>query len=127
MDRIFIRDLNLSAIIGTLPQERKFKQGITLNLELSYDMSKPCRTDNLFDAVDYSAVERDVVKMVEQSSFQLLEALAQSVADLCLSYEQVQKVKVRIDKPAAAVRARVISLEIEREKISAAQGAATVG
>lgn len=127
MDRIFIRDLNLSAIIGTLPQERKFKQGITLNLELSYDMSKPCRTDNLFDAVDYSAVERDVVEMVEQSSFQLLEALAQSVADLCLSYEQVQKVKVRIDKPAAAVRARAISLEIEREKISAAQGAAPVG
>ena len=116
MDRIFIRDLNLSAIIGTLPQERKFRQNITLNIELCYDMSKPCRSDDLFDAVDYSAVEREIIDAVEHSSFRLLEALAQSIADLCLSYKPVQKVKVRIDKPAAAVRARAIALEIERGK-----------
>ena len=116
MDRIFIRDLNLAAIIGTLPHERKFRQNITLNIELCYDMSEPCRSDNLFDAVDYSAVERDIIEKVENSSFQLLEALAQSIADLCLSYTPVRKVKVRIDKPAAAVRARAIALEIERKK-----------
>ncbi len=124
MDRIFIRDLNLATIIGTLPQERKFRQNLTLNIELYYDMSKPCRTDHLFDAVDYSAVERDIIEKVENSSFQLLEALAQSIADLCLSYTPVQKVKVRIDKPAAAVRAKAISLEIEREKPSTPSPAA---
>ena len=115
MDRIFIRDLNLPVLIGTLPQERKFRQNITLNIELSYDMTLPGRTDNLFDAVDYSAVERAVIEAVERSSFHLLEALAQHIAELCLSFRPVRKVKVRIDKPAAAVRARTISLEIERE------------
>lgn len=116
MDRIYIRDLNLAAIIGTLPQERKFKQNIILNIELAYDMSKPCRSDNLFDAVDYSAVESRIIGAVEHSSFRLLEALAQHIADICLSYELVQNVRIRIDKPAAAVRAKAIALEIERGK-----------
>ncbi len=116
MDKIRICDLRLPVIIGTLEHERKFPQNITLNIELSYDMRKAGETDNLFDAVDYSAVEREIIEFAEHSAFQLLEALAEGVANLCLKYELVESVRVAIEKPAAAVRARAIAIEIERRK-----------
>jgi len=77
MDKIRICDLRLPVIIGTLEHERKFPQNVTVNVELAYDMRKAGQSDNLFDAVDYSAVERRIIEFVSQSSFHLLEALAE--------------------------------------------------
>lgn len=116
MDRIYIQKLNLPVLIGTLPQERIFKQGITIDIELAYDMRKAGASDNLFDAVDYSTVERRVIDAVSASSFQLLEALAEKIAQVCLDFPLVKEVRVKLEKPAAAVRAQSIALEIERKK-----------
>ena len=57
-----------------------------------------------------------MIALVESSSFRLLEALAEAVATLCLSFGEVSSVKVMIDKPAAALRADSIALEIERHR-----------
>lgn len=116
MDKIRICDLRLPVIIGTLEHERKFPQNVTVNVELAYDIRKAGQSDNLFDAVDYSAVERRIIEFVSQSSFHLLEALAEGIASLCLEFGPIEQVRVTIEKPAAAVRARAISLEIERSR-----------
>ncbi|MPN58106.1 hypothetical protein SDC9_205807 [bioreactor metagenome] len=52
--------------------------------------------------------------MVENSSFLLLEALAESAAQLCLAIPGVRSVNVRITKPRAALRRESISVEIDR-------------
>ena len=116
MDKIFINGMTVSAIIGTLPQERTAPQEITLDVVLECDMKKAGKTDNLFDAVDYSAVEKTVFDAVKNSSFFLLEALADKVAASCLSFEGVFGVTVKIDKPQAAAFSKSISIEIHREK-----------
>lgn len=116
MDKIWIRNLELRAVIGTMPSERLAKQSLMFNLELRGDFSHAGKTDSLEHTVNYREVEERVIALVENSSYHLLEALAQSVVDLCLSIPEVQSVRVTIDKPAAALRAESIGLEIERNK-----------
>ncbi len=116
MDKIFIRNLELRTIIGLYEQERSAKQALIFNLELRGDFSHAGRTDTLDHSVNYREVEEKVIELVEASSFRLLEALAEAVADLCLSFDEVVSVRVAIDKPAAALRADSIGLEIERRR-----------
>ncbi len=113
MDKIFIRNLELRTIIGLYEQERTAKQALIFNLELHGDFSRAGRTDTLDHSVNY---REKVIALVESSSFRLLEALAEAVAALCLSFEEISSVKVMIDKPAAALRADSIALEIERHR-----------
>ena len=116
MDKIFINGMSVSAIIGTLPHERKMPQEITLDVILECDMKKAGKTDDLFDAVDYSAVEKLIYDTVKNSSFFLLETLADRVAESCLSFVGVTGVTVKIDKPNAAAFSKSISIEIYRIK-----------
>lgn len=116
MDKIFINGMTVLTIIGTLPHERITPQEITLDTILECDMKKAGKTDNLFDAVDYSAVEKTIYETVKNSSFFLLEALADKVAESCLAFEGVSGVTVKIDKPEASAFSKSISIEIYREK-----------
>lgn len=116
MDKIFINDMTVSTIIGTLPHERNTPQEITINATLECDMRKAGKSDNLFDAVDYSAVEKNIYEAVKNSSFFLLEALADKIAETCLVFDGVSGVTVKIDKPKAAVFSKSIAIEIRREK-----------
>ena len=116
MDRIFISKMTVPVIIGTLPHERKKKQEITLDLAIGCDMRKAGKSDNLFDAVDYSAVEKKVYDFTAASSYFLLEALAENIAEIILAFDGVFSAQVHIEKPAAAAFSKSIAVEIFREK-----------
>ena len=116
MDHIYIRKLTLPVLIGTLPHERIHPQNITIDIDFSYDMRKAGKSDDLHDAVDYSAVEQRVTELAMNSSFHLLEALAERIAETVLEFPPIEQVKVRIEKPAAAIRAQAIALEMERSR-----------
>lgn len=116
MDKIFINGMTVLTVIGTLPHERETPQEITLDVVLECDMKKAGKTDNLFDAVDYSAVEKTIFNAVKESSFFLLEALADKVAESCLSFDGVFGVTVKIDKPKAAAFSKSVAIEIYRKK-----------
>lgn len=112
-DRIHIRGLAARAIVGVNPEERTNAQDVTIDLELHY-RNEAGRTDRLADATDYKVVKRRVLEFVEESSFRLLEALAEGIADLCLAAPGVTRVRVVVDKPGALRFARSVAVEIER-------------
>ena len=118
MEKIFIEKLKISAIIGTLEHERTTPQDLYFDLELCCDGSAAAVSDNLYDAVDYSAVESAVVKNVENSSFFLLEALTRRVGETILSFPQVLSCTVRVAKPAASKYGALISYQavFDRQK-----------
>ena len=91
MDTIFIRDLEVHAIIGTLPEERLAPQKLILNLEIFTDMERAAISDDLRDAVDYSRAEAIVKETAESSSFFLLEALAGELCRIVKILPGVQK------------------------------------
>ena len=114
MDTIFIRDLEVQAIIGTLPEERHTPQKLILNLEIFTDMERAAISDDLRDAVNYSRAEALIVETAEKSSFFLLEALAAALCRTVKKLPGVCKVRITIDKPGAARFARSIAVQMER-------------
>jgi D-erythro-7,8-dihydroneopterin triphosphate epimerase len=116
MDRIFIRDLALRCIIGIYPEERREKQDIVINVAMECDLRKAGRSDELEDTVDYKNIKKAILKLVEKSQFQLIESLAENIADLALADEKVQQVSVTIDKPGALRFAKSSAVEITRSR-----------
>ncbi len=114
MDRIFIRDLALRCIIGIYPEERREKQDVIINVEMHVDLRTAGQSDDLNDTVDYKAIKKAILKLVEGSSFQLIEALAEHIARIALADEKVQEVVVSIDKPGALRFAKSSAVEITR-------------
>lgn len=115
-DRILISDLSLRCIIGVNEDERREKQDVLINLAISADLNKAGRSDRFEDAVDYRAIKKEIVKMVENSSYYLVEALAEAIAGLCLKFQGVLQVRVRVEKPAALRFARSVGVEITRDR-----------
>ncbi len=113
-DCIHIRDLALRCIIGILPEERRERQDVIINITLECDTRPAACTDDIRDAVDYKKIKRAVLKMVEASEFHLIETLAERIAEICLAHPKVAAVRVSVDKPGALRFARSVAVEIER-------------
>jgi len=118
VDRILIGDLQARCILGISPEERREKQDVVINLAIFADLRPAGRSDRFEDAVDYRAIKKGVLALAEASHFQLVEALAQAVADKVLEFPGVQRVTVRVDKPSALRFARTVGVEIERGRES---------
>jgi D-erythro-7,8-dihydroneopterin triphosphate epimerase len=116
LDRILIGDLRTRCIVGINPDERREKQDVVINLTIFADLRKAGLSDRFEDAVDYRAIKKAVLALAEASQFQLVEALAQAIADQVLEFPGVQRVTVRVEKPSALRFARTVGVEIERER-----------
>jgi len=116
MDKIFIRELALRCIIGIYPEERREKQDIIINVEIHADLRRAGRSDDLNDTVNYKEIKKAILKLVENSAFQLIESLAERIADIALAHDMAQQVVVTIDKPGALRFAKASAVEITRTK-----------
>ncbi len=114
MDKIFIRDLALRCIIGVYPEEREEKQDILIQVEMHCDLRRAGETDDLADTVDYKAIKKSILRLAEESQFELIESLAERIAQIALSDSKVQQVVVTVDKPGALRFARSSAVEITR-------------
>jgi D-erythro-7,8-dihydroneopterin triphosphate epimerase len=116
VDRIIISDLQARCIIGVNDEERREKQDVILNISLFADLRQAGRSDTFADAVDYRAIKKQIVALVEASCYRLVEALAEAVANMCLQHPAIQRVQVRVDKPTALRFARSVGVEITRDR-----------
>jgi FolB domain-containing protein len=116
LDKIHIRDLSVRCIVGINDWEREKKQDVIINITLHADLSNAAKSDAIEDTVNYKTLKNSIVEMVEGSSFQLVESLAESVAKICLQEILVQRVDVTVDKSGALRFARSVAVEISRTK-----------
>lgn len=116
MDRITIRDLHLRCIIGIQAWERKTLQDVVISLTLATDLRQAGRTDRIEDTINYKTLTKKIIRFVENSHFQLVEALADGVARLALEDERVVTVTVVVEKPGALRFARSVGVEIQRDR-----------
>lgn len=117
MDKILIRNLLVRGIIGINPDERIKKQDILINIVLHADIRKAGASDNIDDAVNYKTITKAVIEHVEESADYLVERLITDVARICLfTYDSVQKVEIRLEKPGALRFAESVGIEIERTR-----------
>ena len=113
MDKIILKGLPVGCVIGTLPSERTAPQTLFFDLELCGDFSRAGETDDLADAVDYTAVERCVREFAAGTSFFLLERLAYAtVRTILAQFPLLNRVTLGIRKPDAPVKSGSVALEI---------------
>jgi dihydroneopterin aldolase len=103
LDRIELRGLAGVGRHGVLPHERALGQRFVADVTLHLDTRDAARQDDLERTVDYGAVATDVVAVITGEPVDLVETLAQRIADVVLASERVQAVDVRVHKPQAPI------------------------
>ncbi|MCA9985862.1 MAG: dihydroneopterin aldolase [Anaerolineales bacterium] len=117
MDKILIRDLQVEGIIGIHPEERVQKQPLLINLVLYGDTRPAGQSDNIDLAMNYQALSEAVIAHVATGAPLLVERLAEEIADLLFRLAPLaQKVRVRVEKPAALAYTRTVGVEIIRRR-----------
>lgn len=114
MDKIFLNDLRVETVIGIWEWERKIRQIVAIDLEMAADIRKAAASDNVEDTLNYKSVAKRVQQFVGESSFQLVETLAEKIAAIILDEFDVPWVRVRVNKPGAIRGARDVGILIER-------------
>ncbi|MDA1044984.1 MAG: dihydroneopterin aldolase [Verrucomicrobia bacterium] len=116
LDRIHIRDLAVTCIVGANPRERIEEQTVLLNITLNCDLSVSCASDDLSDTIDYKVIKDRIIEELTPTKYILIERMADHVAALCLRDKRVSRVIVSIDKPGALTSARSVAVEISRDQ-----------
>ncbi len=114
MDIIYLHDLKIECIIGIWEWERRIKQTIIIDLDMAADIRRAAASDKIEDTLNYKAVSKRLVDFVGISQFQLVETLAEKVAELLLAEFKMQWVRVRINKKGAVRGAGDVGVIIER-------------
>jgi len=114
MDIIFLHELKVDTVIGIWDWERKIRQTVVINLEMSADIRRAAASDDVDDTLNYKKVAKRVQQFVADSEFQLVETLAERIADIVNNEFGVAWVRVRVSKPGAIRGANDVGVLIER-------------
>ena len=114
MDKIFLDELRIETIIGIWEWERKIRQTIIIDLEMSADIARAAATDDVADTLNYKSVAKRLQSFVGESSFQLVETLAERIAAIIREEFDVAWVKVTVHKPGAIRGSKDVGVIIER-------------
>jgi dihydroneopterin aldolase len=114
MDIIFLHDLTIETIIGIYDWERKEKQSVILDLDMAADIPRAASTDSIDDTLNYKAVAKRLIEYVGESDFQLVETLAERVAEIVLNEFDVKWLRLRVNKKGAVRYAGDVGVVIER-------------
>lgn len=118
MDRIFITNLQIDTVIGIYDWERTRRQRVVLDLEMSADVARAAGAEDVGSTLNYKTLSDELVSFVENSEFQLIETLAESVTRIVREDFGVRWVKLTLHKPDALGGDTDVGVIIERGKWS---------
>jgi dihydroneopterin aldolase len=116
MDTIFLSEVKVQTKLGVPEWERMVEQTIILDIEIGYDLTKSCISDDIKDTIDYGLVVSRIRETLTQNSFQLVEALAEHICQLILKEFGALSVKIKVAKPAILSGLKALGVVIERQK-----------
>ncbi|MBO8202620.1 dihydroneopterin aldolase [Streptomyces smyrnaeus] len=118
MDRVALRGLAARGHHGVFAREREEGQTFVVDLDMGLDTRPAAEGDDLSRTVHYGVVAEEVVAVIEGEPVDLIETLAQRIADTCLRHEAVHEVEVVVHKPDApiAVPFEDVTITIKRSR-----------
>jgi 7,8-dihydroneopterin aldolase/epimerase/oxygenase len=117
-DRIFLRDLRTEVIIGIYDWERSVKQTVSFDIEIPVDIRRAAASDRIADTINYKAIAKRILAFAEASQYQLVETLAENVAQLLLKEFTIEWVRLTLNKPGAVRGSRDVGVTIERHRVA---------
>jgi dihydroneopterin aldolase len=117
-DQLAVRGIDVHAHHGVFDFERRDGQTFLIDLLLGFDTRAAAAADDLSSTVDYGALVDEVVAAVQKDPVDLIETLAQRIADVCLGHALVETVEVTVHKPHAPIAATFddVALTINRSR-----------
>jgi len=116
LDTVFIEALHIETIIGIHAFEQIAPRPLILDLEMGVDIREAAASDRIRDAVDYSAVADEIVKLAAARRFQLIETLAETIARKVFERFPITTLRLSIGKPGAIDTAKTVGVRIERRR-----------
>jgi dihydroneopterin aldolase len=113
---VFVRDLELMALIGIYDHEKKDPQRIIVNIDLSVTEGEGPKDDDISHVVSYEIVVKKVEAIIAEGHTNLVETLCEKIAASCLRDKRVAAARVRVEKPDIIPNARSVGVEIERQR-----------
>lgn len=98
-DLVSVRDLSVDAVIGVHAWERDVEQTLLVSVDMAIDVLTPAASDDLADALDYSAVAAAIEAVLREGSFRLIETAAERVAGRLLADFPVSWLRLELRKP----------------------------
>ncbi len=115
-DTIFLTDLRIETVVGIWEWERKIRQTVSIDLEMGADIRRAAGSDTIEDTLNYKSVAKRVQQFVGESEFQLVETMAEKIAETVLAEFDLPWIQVRVSKPGAIRGARDVGVLIRRYK-----------
>jgi dihydroneopterin aldolase len=114
VDIVYIKELEVETVIGIFDWERKIKQTVSLDLEMKTDVAAAAKTDHIDQALDYKTIAKRLIAFIEASEFQLIETMAEQIAEIVLKEFSVPWLRLRLSKPGAVRGSKDVGVIIER-------------
>ncbi|HEV8016391.1 MAG TPA: dihydroneopterin aldolase [Stellaceae bacterium] len=113
--RVFVRDLVLPCSIGIYPREKGLRRRVRLNVELQIAASLP-RSDDFADVVNYETIVAGIKAIAEGGHINLVETLADRIAELCLADHRVSATRVMVEKLDVWPETESVGVVVERKR-----------
>ena len=112
-EKITLGGMEFSGFVGVSEQERERKTRIEVDVEIHTDLGAACKSDALDDTIDYSRLYDLVAEVVASKHHNLLESLAEEIADAAFGLGGCEKIVVRVRKPRPPVGGECGFAEVE--------------
>jgi len=116
MDIIYLNELRVDTVIGIYDWERRTKQTIILDIEMATNIKKAADSDDIKDTLNYKAVAKRLIAYIGETEFELVETLAEKIAEILLHEFNIPWCKIRLNKRGAVRGVRDVGIVIERGK-----------
>ena len=117
MDRLALRGITAVGRHGALERERATGQPFVVDLVLGLDTRPAGAADDLAATVDYADLAAQVHRAIGSDPVDLIETLADRIAEMCLSRDRVEWVEVTVHKPEAPVPVPVADVAVTITRI----------
>ncbi|WP_415897525.1 dihydroneopterin aldolase [Neptuniibacter sp. QD72_48] len=114
MDLVYIRELEVETVIGIYDWEREIRQRVNLDLDMGTDIRQAANTEDVDNTLNYKTVSDRLIEFIEQSEFQLVETMAEQIAEIVMTEFGVKWLRLRLGKPGAVPQAKDVGVIIER-------------
>src|SRR5262245_9792858 len=116
LDLVFIEGFRCETVIGIDDDEFDRSQPVRIDIVAGTPHAQAHRTDRIGDTIDYAAVRRSLIALLETHGFKLLESLAETVAQMVLTDHGAHWVRVIVRKPQKFPDVEAMGVMVERRR-----------
>ena len=110
---VIVKNLILNAYVGIYPKEKKKKQKVRFNIEVT--AKDNIKIENkISNFISYDDIIKNVKKVLNKAHIPLVENMAEQIAKICLKDKRILKIKIKIEKLEPFKEAESVGAEIIR-------------